>query len=644
MNQPFLIRHIPHLLVLAVSTLALHQSAHALDLNRRLDVQVDASEVVQGITAYHFYQGNSFAALNTILAAKAIGRIDDSITSSEVLLGDLYTAFGMPDEADNTFSRVMTRDMRTQTRNETLFRKAKLQYSQGNYFEAERILNTPLDTLITPIEAERRVLLANIFMARNEYIEARNLLSPIPLDTPMGAYATYNAGVTHLRADRSPEGVRLLEKVMNLPVGDTETNALKDRAALAIGYNYLQTQDAGKAREALLNVRLKGPFSNSAMLALGFANYERKDYKRALSFWLELLTRNTSDPSVQEAMLLAPRAYEALNATQQAFYGYKLAITTLDNQLEQLDKMAITVKDTDWAASLSPSTNAQQNTDPMAIAAAVFPGDRIETALLYNLFAGHAFNEGLLQLQQLLQLKTLMTRRQTDMQALHDMSAILGQRQKQLPSIDTRIDTAQNRLSKLSERWPILEKRARQNALDNKNTGTAVSIKNQERRYKLTNMEDALAKQADTPASKALKNRVRVLKGLLIMDIASKAPPSQGQIYADIASNGEQMRITKVRMDALQTLLADNQKISSRDNESKVRALEARLQSTQKNLDVALNEHRNYLRLLAENQIEDSRTRINQDLAEAHLSIARLQDAAMIRDDRPSEAPEKPQP
>lgn len=642
MNQPFLIRHFPRLLAFAVSAFALHQSAYALDLNRRLNVHVDASEVVQGITAYNFYLGNSFSALNTILVAKALGRIDESVTSSEVLLGDLYTAFGMPDEADNTFSRVMSRDMRTQTRNETLFRKAKLQYYQGNYFEAERILNTPLDTLITPIEAERRVLLANVFMARNEYIEARNLLSPIPLETPMGAYATYNAGVTHLRADRSPDGIRLLEQVMNLPVGDDETNALKDRAALAIGYNYLQIQNPDKAREALLNVRLKGPFSNAAMLALGYANYERKDYKHALSFWLELLTRNTSDPSVQEAMLLAPRAYEALNAAQQAFYGYKLAVTTLDNQLEQLDKMATTIKDPDWAASLSPSTNGRQNTDPMAISAAVFPGNRIETTLLYDLFAGHAFNEGLQQLQQLLRLKALMNQRQTDLQALHDISAFLGQRQKQLPAIGTRIDTAQDRLNRLGERWPILEKRARQAALDNKSTGTVVSMKNQERRYKLTNMEETLAKQADTPANKALKNRVRILKGLLAMEIASKAPPSQAQIYADIASNDEQMRITKLRMEALQKLLADNQKISSRDNESQIRALETRLQSTQKALDTALDEHRNYLRLLAENQIEDSRNRINQDLAEAHLSIARLQDAAMIRDDRAPGATEKP--
>lgn len=644
MNQPFRFRRVPHILALAVTTLALHQAAHAVDLRKRLNVRQEASEVIQGQTAYDYYQGNNFSALSNILLAKAMGRIDDSVTSSEVLLGDLYTAFGMPDEADNVFSRVITRDMRTQTRNETLFRKGRLQYRQGNFFEAERILNVPLDTQITDIEAERRVMLANVFMARNEYTEARNLLSPISIGTQLGAYATYNTGVAHLRADRSPEGTRLLEQVMNLPVGDAETNALKDRAALALGYNFLQLQDADKARDALINVRLEGPFSNAAMLALGWANYERKEYKRALSFWLELLTRNPSDPAVQEAMLLAPRAYEALNATQQAFYGYKLAITTLNSQIEQLDKLSTTVKSNDWATNLSPSADGGFDADPMAVPPAVMPGDRIETAQLYELFASNAFNEGFQQFQQLLRLKSLMNERAGDLRAMREMAGMLRQRQTQLPAIAARIDTAQQHLKRLSDRWPALEKRSRQVARDNKNVGGAISMQNQERLYKLNNMEEALAKKPDTAATRSLKNRVRMLKGVLQMDIASKAPSSQEQIYADISSNEAQLHIAQLRMDALQQLLADNQKIASRDNEAKIRALEGRLQITQKALDTALDEHRRYLRQLAENQITDTRARIDQDLAEAHLSIARLQDAAMIRDDRQTGAPGKPQP
>lgn len=633
MNQPFRFRRAPQLLALAVTALTLQQAASAADLRTRLNVRQEASEVVLGTTMYDFYQGDSFAALNSILLAKAMGRIDDSVTTSELLLGDLYTAFGMPDEADTTFSRMASRDMRTQTRNETLFRKGRLQYQQGNYFEAERILNVPLDSAVSGLEAERRVMLANVLMTRNEFEAARNLLAPIPLDSQLGAYATYNTGVAHLRANRAPEGVVLLEHVMNLPVSDSETNALKDRAALAIGYNYLQLQDPEKAREALVNVRLEGPFSNAALLALGYANYEKKDFKRSLSFWLELLTRNPGDPSVQEAMILAPRAYEALKANQQAFFGYKLAITTLNNQLEELDKLGTAIDSPQWLTQLSPSADGGANADPMDVPASVTPADAKAIALLYDLFAQHPFNEGFQQYQQLLRLKTMLAQRATDLRAMRDMAGVMQKRQSALPGISSRVDAAQKRLGLVADRWLVLEKRGRQMARDGKSvTGGTVSVQNMERQFKLGRAEEYLAKQPDTPATRALKNRVRTLKGLVVMDIASRAPASQEQIYADIASNESQLRLTQIRMEAVQQLLADNKKVAGANNEARIRELEARLLATQKQLDKALDEYSVYLRGLAANQLEDTRSRINNDLAEAHLSIARLQDAALVRD------------
>lgn len=641
MNQPFRFRRAPQLLALAVTALTLHQAAHAADLRTRLNVRQEASEVVLGTTMYDFYLGDRFSALNDILLAKAMGRIDDSVTTSELLLGDLYTAFGMPDEADTTFSRMASRDMRSQTRNETLFRKGRLQYQQGNYFEAERILNVPLDTQVTGLEAERRVMLANVLMSRNEFDAARNLLSPISLSSPLGSYAAYNTGVAHLRASRAPEGVRLLEQVMNLPVSDSETNALKDRAALAIGYNYLQLQAPDKAREALVNVRLEGPFSNGALLALGYANYEKKDYKRSLSFWLELLTRNPGDPAVQEAMILAPRAYEALKANQQAFFGYKLAITTLNNQLAEVDKLGESIKSPEWLSLLSPSSDGGANADPLDVPASVAPADNKSISLLYELFAQHPFNEGFQQYEQLLRLKDLLGQRAIDLRAMRDMAGVLQKRQSALPGITSRVDATQKRLGLVADRWLILEKRGRQVARDGKSvSGGAVSVQNMERQFKLGQMDEYLAKQPDTAANKALKNRVRTLKGLVVMDIASRAPASQEQIYADIASNETQLRLTQIRMEALQQLLVDNKKVAGANNEAHIRQLEGRLQSSQKQLDKALDEYRTYLRVLAENQLDDTRTRINNDLAEAHLSIARLQDAALVRDAGASGTPQ----
>ena len=48
-----------------------------------------------------------------------------------------------------------------------------------------------------------------------------------------------------------------------------ELIALKDRAHLALGFAYLQKKNPQQARLALERVRLSGPYSNKALLAIG---------------------------------------------------------------------------------------------------------------------------------------------------------------------------------------------------------------------------------------------------------------------------------------------------------------------------------------------------------------------------------------
>lgn len=640
MNSTRHLRSPSRLAVAVLLALGLPALAGAADLRQRLNVRQESNEVVLGETMQSFYLGDSFEALNTILLAKAQGRIDDSVTSSEMLLGDLYTAFGMPDEADNIFARIVTRDMRSQTRNETMFRQGRLQYRQGKYFEAERILNVPLSLEMTPLETERRIMLANVLMTRNAFDDARIALAPISLDNPMGPYATYNTGVSHLRAKQAAEGKLLLEKVMNLPVSDSEiNNALKDRAALALGYDYLQLQQPEKARAALVNVRLKGPFSNNAILALGWSYYERKDFKRALAYWLELLTRNTADATVQEAMLLAPRAYESLQAPQQAIYGYKLAASTLTSQLDVLEKIEADIGMPGWLDRLDPRLDADRFADPMAVPEAVVPMEPVVVAQLYALFSNHPFNEGYQQYTQLKRLRALLDRRAMDLHALRDMTAWHRSRQAALATLAARITTTSTRLSQVAERYPALDKRARQLARGGPVKAAPTGLRTMEQQFKLQQAETRLSRLPASAATNALRDRVRILRGLVLMENASRAAPSQEEVYADLNRSETQLRQLQLRMEAIERLLADSRALAARDNDGRIRDLEARLKTTRDGVDAALGEYRAYLNQLALNHIEDSRSRINNDIAEAHLNIARLQDSTLIRDKATPAAP-----
>ena len=65
-------------------------------------------------------------------------------------------------------------------------------------------------------------------------------------------------------------------------------------------------------------------------------------------------------------------------------------------------------------------------------------------------------------------------------------------------------------------------------------------------------------------------------------------------------------------------------------------AFDKRLDSAQKGVEIALTEHRNYLGALTIAALEDKRSRLSDDLAQAYLNIARLQDSALIREGQPA--------
>lgn len=634
MNHTSFLPRPPRWLAIALVALGLPAFASAADLRQRLKVRQEASEVVLGETMQSFYQGESFQALSHILLAKSMGRTDQSVSASEMLLGDLYTAFGMPDEADNIFARLDTRSMRSQTRHETQFRQGRLHYRQGKYFDAERVLNEPLDAAMTPLETERRIMLANVLMSRGAFDEAREALAPITLDNPMGPYALYNIGVSHLRANNTPEGKALLEQVMDLPVSDNAAhNALKDRAALALGYGYLQQQQSEEARAVLMNVRLKGPFSNSALLALGWSYFDRNDFRRALAYWLELGTRNRSDASVQEALVLAPRAYEALSANRQALEGYQRASAILSGELQQLARLEQDIGKPGWLDRLHPQPQADVFGDPLAVPDTLVPGDAKTVARLYDLFSDHPFNEGYQQYSQLKRLRAVLDQRSSDLRVMRELATWHRSRQAAMEATGQRVAATAQRLTRVTERFPMLEMRVRQELRAGKApAASGNNIATMEQQLRLQQIETQLRKQPYSATIADFDERIAILKGLVLMNNAGRAAPTQNEVYTDLIQSGEQLRMLKLRMEAVQQLLADRRQLAARDNDALIRNQEARLKATYQELDRALGESRRYLQQLALNQIEDSRNRINSDIAEAHLNIARLQDVSLTRD------------
>jgi hypothetical protein len=99
----------------------------------------------------------------------------------------------------------------------------------------------------------------------------------------------------------------------------------------------LEEKNFEGAKLVLDRVRLKGPFSNRALLGSGWAGAFQGHFERALVPWSILVTREVTDVSVQEAMLAAPYAYGKLNVYSKAALLYASALEKFGIEIDKLD-------------------------------------------------------------------------------------------------------------------------------------------------------------------------------------------------------------------------------------------------------------------------------------------------------------------
>lgn len=157
-------------------------------------------------------------------------------------------------------------------------------------------------------------------------------------------------------------------------------------------------------------------------------------------------------------------------------------------------------------------------------------------------------------------------------------------------------------------------------------------------------MENAAVRLPAGPAGSNTLNRIRMLKGLHSFNVANRAPRTQNQVYAELTRYEKELAQVRNRSEALRQLLSDNKTIVSTNVTAQTVEFDQRLTDVGKGLEKSIAEHTDYLGVLAAAVLEDKRNRINNDLAEAYLNIARLQDAALNRDNRPVGTTATPKP
>jgi hypothetical protein len=393
-------------------------AGHASDAARDLPTPGKIRDLDYGDVLFHFFQDDYFAALVRLEVARDLNRIEHHSAEAELLSGGLYLSLGLHSEAARIFNRLLAGPVPQTVSDRAHFYLARIGYQRGYYAEAWRSLERIRAPLPGPLESERRLLASNVLMAQGRFSEAVGALQ-VAGDDDWAPYARFNLGVAMVRSGATEEGRRLLESVGTMPARSEEDRSLRDRANLALGFAHLQARAGEPAVAALSRVRLDGPFTNRALLGLGWAETDVQRPERALVPWLELREGRLLDSAVQESFLAVPYAYAQLASNGQAAQQYRLAVQAYAAESARIDASIAAIREGGFLDAILDAA-------PRDVTAGWFwqlqnVPDAPHTRYIYHLLASHEFQEGLKNYRDLRIMQRNLQRSRDSLAAFDDM-------------------------------------------------------------------------------------------------------------------------------------------------------------------------------------------------------------------------------
>jgi hypothetical protein len=579
-------------------------------------------DLYYGDVLFYFYQDDYFNALTRLRAAQVKGRVVHHSDEAELLLGGLYLSYGEHLEAGAIFERLLKADAPLSVRNRAWFYLGKVWYQRGYWAQAESALRKVEGELPVQLEAERRNLLAQVLIQQGRFDDAIALLNGWRGPPDWTAFAQFNLGVALVRKGRLDDAAAMLDAVGQMDAPGDELAALRDKANLALGYAYLQAGQAAQAKPILQRVRLEGPQSNKALLGVGWADSAAEQYREALVPWMELHGRNLLDAAVQESYLAVPFAFAKLNANSQAAEYYTTAIHSYADESARIDESIFAIRSGQLLDTLVK--HDAQGRYGWFWQLENLP-DAPESRYLYHLLAGHEFQEGLKNYRDLGFMQRNLSEWDRSLEAFGDM---LDTRRtayaQRLPKIDASL--AQVDPKNIARTRVELESQlnAAERAGDFAALGTA---REQEMWNTVHEIEDALAAQPDDPSLDEMRDKVRLLRGVLFWQMNESFKARTWTTRRSL----KELDVALKQMEKRWLLVQQARENMPNDTEAfayRVAQLRPRIDALGTRLAAAGRAQGEYLASIAVQELEAQKQRLNSYQVQARFALASIYDRA----------------
>jgi hypothetical protein len=584
-----------------------------------------------GDVLFYYYQGDYFAAITRLLAARQLGLIPNEAGEAELLLGGLYLSLGEHVEAGKIFEALLAANTSETVRNRAWYYLGKVWYLRGYLPESERALRQVSDLIDPRIDAERHMLLAQLMMQENRYDDAIAALKNWHGPAEWTAYAQFNLGVALVRTQRLEDAIPLLDAVGRLESKNEETAALRDKANLALGFALLQAQRATEATPILQRVRLEGPYSSKALLGAGWAQAMAGDYKRALIPWLALHQRNLLDAAVQESFLAVPYAFGKLGANGQAAGYYESAIRSFDAENKLIDQSIGKIRDGDLLDRLL--ANDEKSPVSWYWQLKTLP-DAPESRYLYQLLATNDFQEGLKNYRELAYMSRNLEAWRDSVSAFDD---ILATRDKAYAERAPKTDAAlaATNIDALTRQRVDFESRI--NEIEKSGDVAALGTPEEQDIWaRLKRIEEYLAAHPDDADLAEMRDKQRLMMGVMYWRLSESF---KARLWNERRSVKElEAGIQEAQRRAL--LLQQSRQGTPANTglyAARVAAVRARMDQMQRRLAAVSDQQNRYLQALAIRDLDAQKDRIDTYEVQARYALADIYDRAL--NDEPAKVP-----
>ena len=575
-----------------------------------------------GEVLFYFYQEDYFPAIVRLLAAQQQTQLDNHADESELLLGGLYLSYGHHQEAARIFEQLLAGNVSPEVRARTWFFLAKIWHQRGYLAEAQQALNSIGNELPEAFHSERQMLQAQLHLDRNQHAPAIGILGNWPEDDPWSAYAKFNLGVALARNGEVAGAAALLDELGGMVPGNEEMRSLRDKANLALGYAYLQSGEPQAAKSSLNRVRLSGPFSNKALLGIGWADAEVEEYGRALVPWMELRNRNLLDSAVQESMLAVPYAMAKLDSVSQAADHYLNAIEAFREETRRIDS-AIENIENGTLLNAFLGDNPEETTGWYWRLDAL--PDTTESQYLYHLVSTHRFQEGLKNYRDLHYLWRNLDQWQRSVDVFRNMLSTREYAYEQrLPRVEDSLASAD--VEALVARK--LEYDALLNGIEKNQDSLALATEHEFDLWgEVATIELNPALQADIPEAEDVRRKVRLLKGTLQWTLDKEFKDRLWRIRRDLRQTGEALIETRRARREIDASMQTEPQVFGGFN-ARVESLVPKIDDLKARIEDAMQRQQLFMYGVALDEMRAQKNRLETYTIQARFALAAIYDLA----------------